>query len=64
MINRCVFCGAELIDEHICSFHVYTPLGDGWAESNRIMCDFFHRGKVAPRVPNTEWWEIVLRQEV
>jgi hypothetical protein len=25
-------------------------VGDGWAESNRIMCDFVHRKKIPPRL--------------
>jgi hypothetical protein len=28
--------------------------GDDWAIANRIMCDFFHRGKVPPRLPQGE----------
>jgi hypothetical protein len=32
-----------------CALHV-GPLGGGWAASNRIMCDFFHRGVTPPRL--------------
>jgi hypothetical protein len=28
--------------------------GDDWAVANRIMCDFFHRKKVPPRLAQAE----------
>jgi hypothetical protein len=28
--------------------------GDDWAAANRIMCDFFHRKKVPPRLTRPE----------
>jgi hypothetical protein len=28
--------------------------GDDWAEANRIMCDFFHRGKLPARLAQKE----------
>jgi hypothetical protein len=28
--------------------------GDDWAAANRIMCDFFHRKKVPPRLGRSE----------
>lgn len=28
--------------------------GPDWAKTNRIMCDFFHRGIVPPRPENEE----------
>lgn len=26
------------------------PRGDNWAESSRIICDFFHRREIPPRL--------------
>jgi hypothetical protein len=31
----------------MCAHHV-ASYGDDWAMSNRIMCDFLHRGVVSP----------------
>lgn len=42
-----------------CSHHA-SDQADQWALSNRIMCDFFHRGIVPPRLPvaeRGEFWE-------
>jgi hypothetical protein len=30
--------------------HHHCVYGDDWASANRIMCDFFHRKKVPPRL--------------
>ena len=44
----CLQCGlSTLSTAEICSHHVYGH-GDDWATANRIMCDFLHRGVVAP----------------
>lgn len=59
MPSLCPRCGITLPDASgICSRHIYGAgdacIGDGytegWARANRIMCDFFHRGKTLPRV--------------
>ena len=34
--------------------HHHCVYGDDWAVANRIMCDFFHRKKVPPRLVQTE----------
>ena len=36
--------------EEICPHHLYSPVEDGWAESNRIMCNFFHRQVIPKRI--------------
>ena len=33
----------------VCAHHG-TAEGDGWAQSNRAMCDYFHRKKVPARL--------------
>jgi hypothetical protein len=44
-MSLCASCGLEIIDgSELCRHHV--PLADDWAQSNRIMCDFFHRRRV------------------
>jgi hypothetical protein len=34
--------------------HHHCVYGDDWAAANRIMCDFFHRGKLPARLAQTE----------
>lgn len=36
----------------LCPYHVSSE--QDWAVANRIMCDFFHRKKIPPRLPQTE----------
>jgi hypothetical protein len=52
-MSLCASCGLEIIDgSELCRHHV--PLADEWAQSNRIMCDFFHRKRIPParfRIP-------------
>lgn len=51
-MTLCASCGAETYAEHLCPFHVS---GDsGWAQANKIMCDFFHRGMVPSRLREDE----------
>ena len=51
--NRCALCGLNgVFADHnapICAYHA-TNASEDWAASNRIMCDFFHRRKVPPRL--------------
>lgn len=52
-MTRCVSCGAELSPAmDLCPQH-HVP-ETGWAATNRIMCDFVHRGIVIRRVPVAE----------
>jgi hypothetical protein len=47
-MSLCASCGLEIIDgSELCRHHV--PLADEWAQSNRIMCDFFHRKRIPAR---------------
>jgi hypothetical protein len=48
-MSVCALCGLEIVDlSGLCRHHVVR--GDNWAESNRIMCDFFHRRKIPARL--------------
>lgn len=52
-MNRCASCGADLSEAmSLCPQHHAQEAG--WAASNRIMCDFLHRGLVPPRVRASE----------
>ena len=58
-MSLCTSCGLEILDgSELCRHHVTE--GDNWAESNRIMCDFFHRKKLpkrlTPEVRGDEFW--------
>jgi hypothetical protein len=48
-MSVCASCGLETLDgSGLCRHHV--SMGDNWAESNRIMCDFLHRKKLPRRL--------------
>jgi hypothetical protein len=51
----CPACSRPLPDDAtLCPQHFTGPVGGGWAASNRIMCDFFHRGVTPPRLAAAE----------
>lgn len=53
-MSLCAACGLQLTGaDELCPHHpcVY---GDDWAAGNRIMCDFFHRGKIPRRLPRDQ----------
>jgi hypothetical protein len=53
-MSLCASCGLQLSgDAGLCPHH-HCVYGDDWAVANRIMCDFFHRKKVPPRLAQTE----------
>jgi len=53
-MSLCASCGLQLSgDASLCPHH-HCVYGDDWAVANRIMCDFFHRGKIPPRLTQTE----------
>jgi hypothetical protein len=53
-VSLCASCGLQLTgDASLCPHH-HCVYGDDWAVANRIMCDFFHRGKIPPRLAQTE----------
>ena len=48
-MNRCALCNIEVPGRwSLCAHHDAQEIG--WAASNRIMCDFLHRGVPPPRV--------------
>jgi hypothetical protein len=49
MLPLCPLCGVQTLDGEMCAYHHYV-YGADWAEGNRIMCNFFHRGVVPERV--------------
>lgn len=53
-MSLCASCGLQLSGEAGLCPHHHCVYGDDWAVANRIMCDFFHRKKVPPRLPQTE----------
>ena len=57
----CASCGLQLLGNgELCPYH-HTAYGDDWHVANRIMCAFFHRGIVPPRLAceerDDEWWK-------
>ena len=47
VVSLCAQCGQPTLDcGSICTHHD-SGHGDDWAEGNRIMCDFLHRGIVS-----------------
>jgi len=43
-VSPCAQCGQPAFDSGgLCTYHD-SGHGDDWAEGNRIMCDFLHRG--------------------
>jgi hypothetical protein len=50
-MSLCASCGLQLTaDTSLCPHH-HAAHADGWAEGNRILCDFVHRGIVPRRAP-------------
>ena len=53
-MSLCSSCGLQLSrDDGLCPHHLCV-YGDDWAVANRIMCDFFHRGIVPPRLASAD----------
>jgi len=53
-VALCASCGLQLSgDAGLCPHH-YCVYGDDWAVGNRILCNFFHRGIVPPRLSESE----------
>jgi hypothetical protein len=47
----CAQCGNVTVgNAEICNEHLGYP-NDDWAQANRMMCDFVHRGIVPPAPP-------------
>lgn len=50
----CVMCGSEAPDGGaLCAHHLFG-IADEWAATNRVMCDFVHRGVVPRRLSREE----------
>lgn len=45
----CASCGCEGQNE-LCNHHVISGAHDQWAETNRIMCAWIHRGRIPKRL--------------
>ena len=52
-MNHCASCGLQLPEGELCPHH-HCVYGDDWAVANRILCDFFRRGKEPPRLPKLD----------
>lgn len=50
VMSLCASCGLQLSGDAALCPHHHCVYGDDWAVANRIMCDFFHRKKVPPRL--------------
>jgi hypothetical protein len=49
-VATCTLCRATVSSgTELCLYHLGTEAND-WAATNRIMCDFFHRKKLPPRL--------------
>src|SRR5207247_5228590 len=53
-MSLCASCGLQLSGDAALCPHHHCVYGDDWAVANRIMCDFFHRGKIPPRLTQME----------
>lgn len=42
-VSACVVCGCP-VEDGLCRHHVDGYTGDRWADTNRILCDWLHRG--------------------
>lgn len=60
----CALCGSGLSGPEVVCGHHAAVYDDGWAQSNRVMCDFFHRKQIVPRLAPGERVDTVLAQMV
>jgi hypothetical protein len=58
---RCSLCGIPTGASGLCVHHYIDRHTDGWAENNRIVCDFVHRKIVRPLAPRQRIreWELL-----
>jgi hypothetical protein len=47
-MSLCAYCGHSISGPDAICLHHTMPERDDWASSNRVMCDFLHRGVVLP----------------
>lgn len=57
---RCPICQVPLIDERLvmCPHHVNAN-SDDWARSNRVFCNWIHRGIILPEPREDRSWRVV-----
>ncbi len=48
-MSLCAACALQLSDDMALCPHHHGLSGDDWATTNRLMCDFVHRGRIPPR---------------
>lgn len=54
-MSLCAACGLDIPgDAELCPHHQCASADEDWAVSNRILCDFLHRGKVPARLPASQ----------
>ena len=53
-MTLCAYCGYPTRGAW-CGHHANAPDEPNWATGNRIMCDFVHRGIVAPALPSCDY---------
>ena len=53
-MSLCASCGLQLSDDSSLCPHHHCAYGTEWSVTNRIFCDFFHRGIVLPRLREEE----------
>ena len=54
-MSRCTSCGLLLPNNTaLCPHHHTSAYYDNWAQSNRVWCDYFHRGIVPQRLSEPE----------
>ena len=53
-MSLCASCALQLTGDAALCPHHHCVYGDDWAVANRIMCDFFHRKKIPPRLAPLE----------
>lgn len=50
----CASCALQVTGDAALCAHHHITYNDDWSVANRILCDFFHRGKVPSRLSAAE----------
>lgn len=53
-MSLCASCGLRMSGDTALCPHHHAVYGDQWAVTNRIWCDYFHRERPLPRLPQSE----------
>ena len=51
MVSLCAVCALQLSGDLALCPHHHGVSGDDWATTNRLMCDFVHRGRIPRLTP-------------